>query len=95
MQNNKILKNIRSLIKNLYQLVDKSSSGITIKSMHDCAQIISKLHGFSSWNDLKHHMTSFKKQETDAVLCFNDMPEEPPDVKLLLEFINSVFVPLC
>lgn len=61
MENNKVLKEIKSLIKNLYALADKSSTGISIKTMHDCAQIISKLHGFSSWSDLKKNLTSFKK----------------------------------
>ena len=62
MENNKILKEIKSQIKNLYALADKSSTGISIKTMHDCAQIISKLHGFSSWNDLKKNLSFFKKK---------------------------------
>jgi hypothetical protein len=61
MKNNDLVGNIKILIKSLYQLADKSSTGITIKSMHDSAQVISKIHGFNSWNELKQNLEYLKK----------------------------------
>ncbi|MBC7474770.1 MAG: hypothetical protein H7263_10805 [Candidatus Sericytochromatia bacterium] len=63
--NNDLVGNIKILIKSLYQLADKSSTGITIKSMHDSAQIISKMYGFNSWNELKQNLEYLKKDYTE------------------------------
>lgn len=61
MKNNDLIENIKTLIKSLYQLADKSSTGITIRTMHDSAQVISKIYGFNSWNELKQNLDYLKK----------------------------------
>lgn len=68
MKNNDLVGNIKILIKSLYQLADKSSTGITIKSMHDSAQVISKMHGFNSWNELKQNLDYLKKDYTEEAI---------------------------
>ena len=72
--NNDLVGNIKVLIKNLYQLADKSSTGITIKSMHDSAQVISKMYGFNSWNELKQNLEYLKKDYTEDNLKTAKLP---------------------
>ena len=41
--------NIKKLIYNLYQIVEKSSNNLILNNIDDCAKVITKIHGYSSW----------------------------------------------
>ena len=75
MKNTELIGNIKTLIKGLYQIVDKSSSGLTIKSMHDCAQVISKMYGFNSWNEFKQNIDYISKEYIESLPALGPDPE--------------------
>lgn len=73
MQNSNLFKEMKTLARTLYQLVDKSSQGIHLKSMHDCAQVISKLYGFSSWNEFKQTIPKLKQDNFHDLKTFDNI----------------------